>query len=114
MANKMLWVADEVYVYDRWRRPSSFECFFFGLQFVFSAKKSGHYLLNLKTGGHLVRGFPTPAVIETGPADPASTILVGVRSSTLVLTAGEEETVAIDPKVREKKIFKGVLKSGMD
>ena len=67
---------------------------------MFTAKKSGHYLLNLKVGGHFVRGFPAPVQIVTGEADPANTILAGVRSSTLVLTAGEEETVAIDPRVK--------------
>ena len=66
---------------------------------MFTSKKAGHYLLTLKAGGHCVRGFPSPVQIVTGQADPSNTILVGVRSSTLVLTAGEPETVAIDIKV---------------
>ena len=51
-------------------------------------------------GRHLVRGFPSAGDVVPGEPDATRTTLVGVRSSTLVLTTGVPETVQISPRDR--------------
>ncbi len=65
---------------------------------TFSSREAGRYYVTLKCQGSLVRGFPALAFVEAGLPDPKTTVLVGSRSSTLVLTAGVPDTVQIDPR----------------
>ena len=68
------------------------------MHLTFTSRAAGRYYVTLKCNGALVRGFPALALVEPGRPDPRETVLAGVRSSTLVLTAGVPETVQIDPR----------------
>lgn len=69
------------------------------IEIVFTSKDAGRYYVALRNQGrHLVRGFPTAGDVVPGEPDATRTTLVGVRSSTLVLTTGIPETVQISPR----------------
>ncbi len=65
---------------------------------TFTSRASGRYYISLRSDGYLIRGFPALTLVDPGRVEPKKTVLVGMKASTLVLTAELPETIQIDPK----------------